>query len=186
MRVIAGEARGRKLRSVPGGATRPITDRAKEALFSILMPHLPGSRFLDLYAGTGGVGIEAISRGSSFCAFVERDDRAVRTIHENLEHTGLADRAQVLRRDVFAYLRSSPATAFDVVYIAPPQYVGLWRKTLEALDAADGWLAEDGVAVAQIHPREHEDLGLVTLEESDRRTYGSVMLLFFEQARLLR
>jgi len=178
MRVIAGRAKGRKLRSVPGGGTRPITDRAKAALFSILGEDVIGCRFLDLFAGTGQVGIEALSRGAVEAVFVERGAAALRTIRQNLAHTGLADQARVVRADVFEYLRREPEP-FDYVYIAPPQYRGLWAGTLQALDARPGWLADDGWAIAQIHPREYEDLRLENLLLFDQRRYGGVMLCFY-------
>ncbi len=178
MRVIAGKAKGRKLKSVPGGGTRPITDRAKSALFNILGEDVIGCRFLDLFAGTGQVGIEALSRGASEAVFVERNAAALRTIRENLAHTGLAGQARVVRADVFEFLRREPEP-FDYVYIAPPQYQGLWAETLRLLDTRTGWLAEDGWAIAQIHPREYEDLPLQNLLLFDQRRYGGVMLCFF-------
>lgn len=182
MRVIAGKAKGRKLKSVPGGGTRPITDRAKSALFSILGQDVIGCRFLDLFAGTGQVGIEALSRGAAQAIFVERGAAAARTIRENLTHTGLAQAAQVVRADVFAFLGREPEP-FDYVYIAPPQYKGLWKATLHQLDTRPEWLAEDGWAIAQIHPREYEDLRLANLFLFDQRRYGGVMLCFFARGR---
>ncbi len=178
MRVIAGKAKGRKLKSVPGGGTRPITDRAKSALFNILGEDVIGCRFLDLFAGTGQVGIEALSRGAAEAVFVERNPAALRTIRENLVHTGLLDRAKVVRADVFEFLRREPEP-FDYIYIAPPQYQRLWAETLRMIDAHPGWLAEDGWAIAQIHPREYEDLPLRNLLLFDQRRYGGVMLCFF-------
>ena len=88
LRVIAGKARGRRLRSVPGDSTRPITDRAKEALFNLLAPELPGTHFLDLFAGTGAVGIEALSRGAAFARFVDHNRLAIETVRANLQTTG--------------------------------------------------------------------------------------------------
>jgi len=101
MRVIAGKAKGRRLKPVPGHGTRPITDRAKSALFSILGADVIGSSFLDLFAGTGGVGIEALSRGASKAVFVERGGAALRTIRENLAHTLLTAGGRIERADVF-------------------------------------------------------------------------------------
>jgi 16S rRNA (guanine966-N2)-methyltransferase len=178
MRVIAGQAKGRRLRSVPGKGTRPITDRAKSALFSILGNDVVGARFLDLYAGTGQVGIEALSRGAEAAIFVERAAAALRTIHQNVTLTGLESRARVERADVFSYL-GRPPQPFDYVYVAPPQYQGLWGKTLQMLDAHPGWLSNDGWVIAQIHPREYEALALQRLALFDQRTYGSVMLCFY-------
>ncbi len=178
MRVITGKAKGRRLKSVSGTGTRPITDRAKSALFSILGSDVIGCRFLDLFAGTGQVGIEALSRGAEEAVFVECASPALRTIHENLAHTKLAEDARVVRADVFGFLTRSP-DAFDYVYVAPPQYQGLWARTLGMLDAVPGWLVEDGWTIVQIHPREFEALPLERLRLFDQRTYGGVMLCFY-------
>ena len=178
MRVIAGKAKGRQLKSVPGTGTRPITDRAKSALFSILGDYVIGCRFLDLFAGTGQVGIEALSRGAQEAVLVERAGRALRTIRENLAHTGLEAGARVVRADVFDFLAQG-SEPFDFIYVAPPQYQGLWAETLRALDANPDWLADDGWAIAQIHPREYEFLAMERLTLFDQRRYGGVMLCFY-------
>ncbi len=179
MRVIAGSAKGRRLAMVPGDATRPITDRAKEALFSILGPSLAGARVLDLFAGTGGVGIEALSRGAAWCDFVDRELAAVRTARSNLAATGLADRARVARRDAFDVLAGAPDHPYDLVFVAPPQYKGLWRRVVEALDEHPAWLADGGQIIVQIHPREAAPLALRHFVRTDERRYGSVLLQFW-------
>jgi 16S rRNA (guanine966-N2)-methyltransferase len=180
MRVIAGKAKGRRLKSVPGPGTRPITDRAKSALFSILGIDVVSSRFLDLFAGTGSVGIEALSRGAAEAVFVERSGAALRTIRANLAHTGLTEGGRIERADAFDYL-ARPPTPFDYVYVAPPQYQGLWADTLFVLDGQPDWLQEDGWVIVQIHPREYKALPLQTLTQFDQRTYGSVMLCFYQR-----
>jgi 16S rRNA (guanine966-N2)-methyltransferase len=186
VRVIAGKAKGHRLKSVPGKGTRPITDRAKSALFSVIGNDVIGCRFLDLFAGTGQVGIEALSRGAAEAVFVERARSALRIIHENLAHTRLEAGARVVRADVFEFLapgvpRQEPAEVFEYVYVAPPQYRDLWVRTLRALDGSPGWLAGDGWAIAQIHPREYKELALERLALFDQRTYGSVMLCFYAE-----
>ncbi|MFQ5612372.1 MAG: 16S rRNA (guanine(966)-N(2))-methyltransferase RsmD [Anaerolineae bacterium] len=181
MRVIAGSAKGRRLEAVPGATTRPITDRTKEALFNILGSWLAGARLLDLFAGTGAVGIEALSRGAAFVLFVDKAGPALKTIHHNLRHTGLAGRARVLRGDAFKILARPVDEPFDLVYIAPPQYAGLWARALHTLDAHIDLLAGDGIAIAQIHPKEFEDLPLRHLSLYRRRTYGSTQLCFYER-----
>ena len=178
MRVIAGEAKGRRLFSVPGQSTRPITDRVKEALFDILAGRVSEARFLDLFAGTGAVGIEALSRGAADATFVERNSRALATLRRNLQHTGLAEHARVVRRDVFKFIARYQGPPFDIVYVAPPQYKGLWALTLCALDNSP-LLALGSLIVAQIHPKEYEPLDLTRLALSDRRKYGSTVLCFY-------
>ncbi len=183
-RVISGTAKGRKLFSVPGEGTRPITDRVKEALFNILGPYIVGATMLDLFAGTGGVGIEALSRGAAYVRFVEWHRGALRTIKKNLAHCRLDDpqRADVRFMDAFALLQQPADRAFDYIYIAPPQYHGLWEKALRLLDAHPDWLAEDGWVIVQIHPNEYHEVPLRHLRPFDERKYGSTLLVFYERA----
>jgi 16S rRNA (guanine966-N2)-methyltransferase len=185
MRVIAGSAKGRRLQSVPGDVTRPITDRVKESLFNIFGDFVIEARVLDLFAGTGAVGIEALSRGASEAVFIEKAWVALRTIRENLERTGLAGRAMVRRGDAFKYLSGPVEAPFDLIYVAPPQYQGLWAAALTALDERPEWLATypsgaSGIVVVQIHPRERGELPLRNLAEYDQRKYGSTLLRFYE------
>ncbi len=180
MRVISGTARGRKLRAVPGEGTRPITDRVKESLFNILGTDVRDARVLDLFAGTGGVGIEALSRGAKEAVFVEQGRAALETIRANLVSTGLAGRARVVRADVFTFLSRPPDARYDYAYIAPPQYKELWKQTLLAIDANPAWLSEDSEVIVQIHPREFEPLPLEHLALIDERKYGSTLLCFYE------
>jgi 16S rRNA (guanine966-N2)-methyltransferase len=182
MRVIAGTARGRPLDSVPGDSTRPITDRAKSALFSILAARdmIEGRRYLDLFGGTGAVGIEALSRGAAEVVFCERDRAALRTLHHNLEITGTAQRSLVVAGDAFKYLREQSGLApFDVIYIAPPQYQGLWLHTLGLVDSRPDMLRPDGLAIVQIFPKEWSAPALAGLALLDERRYGSTALYFF-------
>ena len=184
MRVIAGSAKGKKLKAVPGEATRPITARTKEALFNILGDWLIEARVLDLFAGTGAVGVEALSRGAAHVTFVDKSRAATRTIGQNLHTTGLAKRALVKRGDAFDYLRQSspPDPAFDLIYIAPPQYKRMWVKAVEMIDPRlERWLLPGGAVVVQIHPVEYEELRLPNLVLYDRRKYGSTLLCFYEQ-----
>ena len=181
VRIIGGIARGRRLRSVPGSTTRPITDRVKEALFNIIGVDIETARVLDLFAGTGSVGIEALSRGAEFVLFIDLDKLAVETIKTNLETTGFTSRAQVMRTSAFSYLEKAPDRTFEYVYVAPPQYKGIWKQGLRMLDAQPGWLSEDAWVIVQIHPREYEQLLLNHLVEFDRRSYGSTLLVFFEK-----
>jgi 16S rRNA (guanine(966)-N(2))-methyltransferase RsmD len=187
MRVIAGSAKGRRLKSVPGDETRPITDRVKESLFNILGDFVAEARVLDLFAGTGAVGIEALSRGAAEAVFIDLSLAALRTVRANLQQTRLADRAVARRGDAFKYLAGPIETPFDLIYVAPPQYRGLWVAAVRDLDKRPAWLARyphggSGILVAQIHPREYQDLSLATLVEYDQRKYGSTLLCFYEVA----
>ncbi len=183
MRVISGTAKGHRLHPVPGNATRPVTDRVKEALFNILASTILDAWVLDLFAGTGAIGIEALSRGAAHAVFVDKSLDALRTVRLNLDHTRLSERATVLQADAFKYLGGPIERPFDLVYVAPPQYKGWWADVLGILDARPDWLGREnevgGIAVAQIHPREYRELPLHNLAEYDRRTYGSTMLCFY-------
>jgi 16S rRNA (guanine(966)-N(2))-methyltransferase RsmD len=180
LRVISGKARGRKLRAVPGDTTRPITDRTKESLFNILGADIQDASILDLFAGTGSVGIEALSRGAGFVRFVDKSRQAVETVKMNLQRTGLGQDAEVLQMDAFTLLERSPDRAFDYIYIAPPQYKELWKRALMSLEANRTWLSEDAWVIVQIHPVEYTEPEVKYLVEFDRRRYGSTLLLFYE------
>lgn len=186
MRVISGKARGTKLKSVPGDTTRPILDRAKESLFNILRPMIAGTRWLDMFAGTGQVGIEALSRGAAEVVFTDSARAAVRTIQDNLKQTRLTEGAEVHQTDAFAYLQrvmGGMVKPFDLIYIAPPQYKEIWVDALKMVDqhAAD-CLYEDGMVVVQIDPKEYKELALTNLQETDQRKYGRTLFCFYEMA----
>ena len=177
--MIAGSAKGRRIHSVPGDITRPITDRAKESLFNIIGLDIEEAAFLDLFAGTGSVGIEALSRGASFCRFVDKNNQALDTVKSNLKLTGLMTRAEVLRMDALRMLALPPNRKFDYVFIAPPQYKGLWLRAIQELDDNSSWLDADAWVIIQIHPVEYEALKMKHLGEFDQRKYGSVLFVFF-------
>jgi len=179
MRVIAGSAKGVQLQPVPGRGTRPISDRVKAALFDTLGTSVIGARVLDLFAGTGSVGIEALSRGAERVVFVEQHPVAAATIQGNLQRARLHARGHIAKVDVFKFL-GREGEPFDLIYVAPPQYQGLWSKTLLALDAAPIWLQPEGVIVIQVFPKEWKPLSLDTLGLADRRQYGSTLLCFYE------
>jgi 16S rRNA (guanine(966)-N(2))-methyltransferase RsmD len=178
VRVIAGTARGVPLRSPSSEGTRPISDRGKEALFSILSPRLPGCTFLDLFGGVGGAGIEALSRGAERATFVELTAAVVEDLRFNLDKTHLADRATVIHGDAFAFL-DRPPTPFDIIFVAPPQWQGLWVKTMTMLDERPGWLAGGGLIIVQHDPKEAEDLPLARFERVRSRAYGGVQFGFY-------
>ena len=185
LRIIAGKAKGQRIRSVPGDTTRPITDRIKEALFNIIGPDIEGAYFLDLFAGSGSVGIEALSRGAAAVVFIDINRRPIEIIRANLISTGLGENSQVYRQDAFTYLSQANQPEFHYIFIAPPQYKGLWKNAVLAIDECIGVLSEDGWVIVQIHPIEEDSLDkqvLRKLELFDRRDYGSTVLLFFCRA----
>ncbi len=199
MRVISGTARGRKLKKVPGDSTRPIMDRVKENLFNLLRDEIADLRWLDLFAGTGQVGIEALSRGAAEVVFIDTVQVAIRTIEANLRHTQLAENGIVIRSDAFAYLKrggkrlvpssdyfqSAEWEPFDLIYVAPPQYQRLWVQALQQIDkTTSDLLTEDGIVVVQIDPKESEELTLKNLSIYDQRKYGNTLLIFFAQNKL--
>jgi 16S rRNA (guanine(966)-N(2))-methyltransferase RsmD len=181
LRVIGGKVKGHRLHSVPGDTTRPITDRAKESLFNILSGDILDSQFLDLFAGTGSVGIEALSRGAAFARFIDQEPRAVETVRMNLQSTGLTGCAEVLKMDAFSFLGRPADRCFEYVFIAPPQYKELWKRALLLVDRHPDWLSEDAWVLVQIHPVEYEALTLTNLAEIDQRHYGSVLFVFYER-----
>jgi 16S rRNA (guanine966-N2)-methyltransferase len=181
LRVIAGKAGGLRLKSVPGTGTRPITDRVKEALFNIIGGDIVSTKWLDLFAGTGAVGIEALSRGAVHVRFLDMNRQATQTIRENLAHTKLETFAQVLQTDSLSYIARNPDDEFDYVYVAPPQYKQMWIEAMHRLDEKPGWVLHDGWIIVQIHPVEYEKLDLKNFSEIDLRKYGSTLLVFYEK-----
>jgi 16S rRNA (guanine966-N2)-methyltransferase len=180
-RIIAGTARGIHLQMVPGDITRPITDMVKEALFNILgADDVVDSAWLDLFAGTGSVGIEALSRGAQFVRFNDLNRPAITTITANLEKTRLKGHAQVVQSDAFALLKRKADRTFDYIYIAPPQYKDLWTRALKDIDENPAWLQEDTWVIVQIDPVEYAPQELEHLVEFEQRKYGSTLLVFYE------
>ena len=147
MRVITGSARGRRLRELEGMETRPTTDRVKEGIFSALQFDIEGRRVLDLFAGTGQLGIEALSRGAASAVFVDRRADAVKLIRENLKVTELTDRAQVVAGDSMEYL-SRLREKFDIIFLDPPYEAGLLEPAIAQIARFD-ILNPHGIIVAE-------------------------------------
>ena len=150
MRVIAGTAGGRSLVAPRGAATRPIADRVKETLFAILADRVLDAVVLDLYAGSGAIGIEALSRGASLCDFVEQDRRALAALRENLDRAGVEDRAGVRPMDVSRYLALPDLPRYDLVTLDPPYAT---RAILAPLERVAAHLAPGAVVVVKHHWR---------------------------------
>lgn len=184
MRVVTGEAKGRKLKAPKTMGTRPIIDRVKTALFDILSNEVEDIYFLDLFAGTGSVGIEALSRGAAQATFIELSYPILKLIRENLRITGFADRAEVLHADAFKFLQAQGANEqrlYAIIYVAPPQYKDMAARALQLLDSSP-LVAPGGLVIVQIHPREREGVIAVPctrLRLADERRYGSTLLMFY-------
>lgn len=148
MRVIAGSARRLLLKTPEGMETRPTTDRIKETLFNMLMPHLPGAVFIDFFSGSGGIGIEALSRGAQKAYFVENSPKAVACITDNVAHTHLTDKAVILKQDVFSAIRGSIKDMADVIFLDPPYHQEYDRRVLELLKDAP-FVNEDTLIVVE-------------------------------------
>lgn len=181
LRVISGSAKGRKLKSVPGDTTRPVMDRVKEALFNILADDVVDSNWWDVFAGTGAIGIEAISRGAAFVRFSDLNRAPIETIKENVLHCKFDAQSEVRRGDAFSMIAAFPDKSFEYIYIAPPQYKEMWLTALKLVDENMGWLAEDGTVIAQIDPKEYQEVKLENLEETEQRRYGTTLLVFYDR-----
>ncbi len=136
MRVITGSARGRRLKELQGMETRPTTDRVKEGLFNIIQFDIEGRQVLDLFAGTGQLGIEALSRGAAGATFVDQRREAAALVRENLERTGLAQRGRVVQGEALSFLAGRPGR-FDLIFLDPPYGAGLLEKAVEAVAGFD-------------------------------------------------
>ena len=184
MRIIAGKAKGRKLKATKlaqGKAVRPLTDQAREALFNILGASVPDSYFLDVFAGTGAVGIEALSRGASRAIFVEVNKRVVQVIRENLELTGFADRAEVYSVDAIKAIKilDSKNARFDIIFLGPPYDSPLLEVAIDKI-SQDSLLKEEGILVAEHRAKQviGEVFGKLKKVRSNR--YGDTILSFYK------
>jgi len=180
MRIIAGEFRGRKLLGPEGDVTRPITDRVKQSLFDILTPRITGSRVYDLFAGTGSMGLESLSRGAEEVMFFESDRGALARLGKNISTLSLEDRSQVIAGDLFKWFSTAAAgVGANVIFLDPPyRFLKEHPDKLRELAStiARSYLAEGGLIVFR-HDAEDE-LELPSLRAMDRREYGNMALEF--------
>lgn len=169
MRIIAGEWRARRIETPSGRLTRPTADRAREAWMSVVHLSLPGARVLDLFAGSGALGLEALSRGAAEATFVEDDAHAIAALRRNLVTLGASGRAKIVRADAVHFAATLDAGAFDVAFADPPYERGL------ATAVADRWL---GIAFARILGVEHSPREVVPAGQDSRR-YGDTAITFY-------
>ncbi len=185
MRIVGGQFRGRALVAPEGMGTRPTSDRAREALFNVLAhadwaPDLKGARIIDLFAGSGALGFEAVSRGGAFCLFVETDDGARGAIRENAEALGLFGRTRVHRRSAtdLGVRPGSAGEAFDIAFLDPPYGKGLGKQALARLIEGD-WLAPEAVVVFE-RAADDLDFSAPGYELMDERTWGAARVWFLK------
>ena len=184
MRIITGSARGCRLKTPKGAeVTRPTADRVKESLFNILDQMVAGRKVLDIFAGTGNLGLEALSRGAESAVFV--DKATAKLIAENLQLTRLQEKGIVRSGDVFAELSRQAAgkAEFSLIFCDPPYHNGLWQQALRQIDASDGLMAENGILVVEHGAEENEIPELSRLQLVHNRRYGHTTQLSFFQWR---
>lgn len=180
MRIAGGFLSGRRLHTPTTRDIRPMRDQVRMALFNIIGTYVDGCRFLDLFAGTGSVGIEAVSRGASECVFVDQLPAALKTLKQNLSDLELLDQTSVIAGDVFNVIAQlEQQDPFDVIFIGPPYYNELAPATMDIL-AQSKVVAADGLIIAEIFRKEHLGSKYGSLVELDRRLYGDNLLVFYE------
>jgi 16S rRNA (guanine966-N2)-methyltransferase len=180
VRITGGNLRGKKLSPLRGLSIRPTTDYLRESIFNILVREIEGSTVLDLYAGTGSLGIEALSRGAEKAVFVDKAAQAIKAISQNLKTCALEERSRILRRDILrglGYLKPM-IQAFDLVFMDPPYDKGFCELTLKLLDRART-IAEGASIVVEHSSREILPAEIAGLVLSDRRQYGKTLVSFY-------
>jgi 16S rRNA (guanine966-N2)-methyltransferase len=179
MRIIAGRLRGRRVDAPGSGAVRPTYDRVRESVFGILDPILAGARVLDLFAGSGALGLESLSRDAEAATFVEIEPRVLRVVKANVERLGVGDRSRLVRRDATRLLEGPiPGGPFDVVFVDPPYASGLAGKALELLGRWDG-LAPSATVVVEHGGGEDVLDSYGRLDVVRRKRYGDTEVAFF-------
>ncbi|MGD6964931.1 16S rRNA (guanine(966)-N(2))-methyltransferase RsmD [Rossellomorea vietnamensis] len=182
MRVISGECKGRPLKAVPGSGTRPTTDKVKEAIFNIIGPYFDSGSGLDLFAGSGGLGIEALSRGLEKVIFVDKDFNAIKTIKSNLDHCGYSERSEVYRNEAGRALKAviKRELTFDYIFLDPPYKKQKLQQLLEHIDE-NGLLNESGYVVCEhgseiVLPEEAGTLKIIRTE-----SYGIIGITIYKR-----
>ena len=182
MRISGGESRGRQIKAPKHKGLRPTSDKVREALFSILAAKVEGARFLELFAGTGAVGIEALSRGAERAVFVDGSAKAARLIRENLDSLGYREQAAVVAKDVLQFLKKIAAELgpFDIVFVDPPYHEEVGPKTMEALGDEDAvYLVPDAVVVYEHHKRYPSPEAIGRLAKKKDYVYGDTVLTLY-------
>jgi 16S rRNA (guanine966-N2)-methyltransferase len=185
MRIISGEFRGRRLHPPKGDRIRPTIDRVREAVFNIVAEKVPGAKVLDLFAGTGAMGLEALSRGAQFCFFVDNGTEAVRLIRENVQLCAADSRSRIIQTPVstaIGRLRSEQAL-FDLIFMDPPYGKGYIEKTLQIIGPLAG---NDALVVAEQHVKDSLPMVPATWQKERERKYGDTLILVYSMLEMLQ
>ena len=177
LRVISGSARGCKIQAPDTDNTRPTTDRVKEAMFSIITDYIYDANVLDLFSGSGALGIEALSRGAESCIFVDHSKICKEVIEKNLEKTRLKDRAKIICSDITTTLKSLDGQ-FDIIFMDPPYFEGYVDGVVEYI-ADNNMLKDDGIVVVERHETVAVKDRYGILKLTKERSYGEIVLSFY-------
>lgn len=181
MRITTGIVKGMKLKSVPGLDTRPTTDRVKQSLFNTIQFDIEGRNVLDLFAGSGQLGLEALSRGASHAVFVENSPIALSTIRENVQKTGFCDRSEIIRSDYKAYLQSARGAGFHLVFVDPPYREGFLNRILNFIQTFD-IVKDNGIIICEGTASEKLSDRFGNLELIKRANYGNTALVYYKRS----
>lgn len=177
MRIITGEYRGRKLESPKTNDVRPTTDKVKEAMFSILMPYLQGARCLDLFAGTGALGLEALSRGADYCLFCDKERSSIALIKENIRKCGAESKSRVIFGDYMKALEHAEGK-FDIIILDPPYAAGLYEKCLASIEKLD-LLDDEGIIILEHEKNLDLPISVGKYSKLKEKKYGSTVLSLY-------
>lgn len=182
MRVISGTARGTNLNTLEGDNTRPTLDRVKESLFSIIQTLIPKSRILDLFAGSGALGIESLSRGAEHAVFCDKSYKASEILKKNIEKTHFEEKSTIITKDYLKALEELKNEKFDIIFLDPPYKLNLVGKAVEKILELD-ILNEDGVIIVETdeEKRDLDNLNKIKINIYDLRIYGRVRLIFLNR-----
>lgn len=179
MRVISGSAKGIRLNSIDELTTRPTLDRVKEALFSKIQNYLQDTNILDLFAGSGALGIECISRGAKYCIFCDKSYKSIQMLKENINKTKMQDKSKIINKDYKKCLQEIKNEKFDVIFIDPPYKLNIAVDSIKKIIEYN-MLSEDGIIILETDEEERElkELENINIEVCDVRKYGRVKLIF--------